>query len=107
MKKSDKPSEYFMGAILRAYDKAEREGGPVTCSKLWDYMVMECFYAPGGFKTMFSWDTSNAKNKNRIRDISETIGRHMGNMLCLKYDDRGHEIVVKVNRRDKNERRME
>ena len=73
MKKSDRPSEYFVGAILRGFNKAEAErDGPVTCSQVWDYVVMECLHR-GDFESMFAWDTSKAKNKNRIRDIMECV----------------------------------
>jgi len=54
------------------------------CSKLWDYVVMECLRRHDGFKTMFAWDT--AKNKNRIRDIGECIER--GYVPGLQVDDR-------------------
>jgi hypothetical protein len=88
MKKSDKPSEYFVGAILRGFDRAEAErDGPVTCSQIWDYVVMECLHKQD-FETMFTWDTSKAKNKNRIRDIMETIRRGLVPGLRLVVDDR-------------------
>ena len=91
MKNSDKPSEYFVGAILRAFDKAKAEGKPVTCSKIWDYVVMECLHKHD-FETMFAWDTSKAKNKNRIRDIMECIER--GHVPDLQLEGR---FVVKGN----------
>lgn len=83
MKKSDKPSEYFVGTILRAYDKADK---PVTCSELWNHMVMECLRTHNGFKTMFEWDTSKAKSKNRVHTIGECIER--GHVPGLRVDDR-------------------
>jgi hypothetical protein len=86
MKKTDAPSMYFVGAILRAFDKAEAEGSEVTCSKLWDYVVMECFRQRDGFKIMFQWDTSKAKSKNRIHTIGECIRR--GHVPGLTVDDR-------------------
>lgn len=94
MKKSDQPSEYFLGAILRAYDKAvEAERGPITPSTLWDYIVMECLRTRDGFKTMFRWDTSTAKSKNRIRDIAECFERGLVPGLQLTYDERGRQVV--------------
>jgi len=87
MKKSDTPSMYFCGAILRAFDKAKAEGkGYVDCSMLWDYVVMECLRRHDGFKTMFAWDTSKAKSKNRIHTISECIER--GHVPTLTVDNR-------------------
>ena len=94
MKKADRPSEHFKGAILRAYDKAKTGGRPVTCSALWDYIVMECLRRRDGFTTMFEWDTSKAKSINRIGTIRETIERFMGGLLRLERDEKGREIVV-------------
>ena len=91
MKKTDKPSAYFVGAILRSFDKAEAErDGPVTCSQIWDYVVMECLHG-GDFKTMFAWDTSTARNKNRIRDIMECIER--GHVPRLRLIENGRIFV--------------
>jgi len=92
MKKSDKPSQYFVGAILRAFDQAEAEGKPVTCSKIWDYVVMECLRRHDGFKVMFDWDTSKAKSKNRIGDILECIER--GHVPTLRLDRQGRQVFV-------------
>jgi len=97
MLKNAKPSQPFLGAILRAYDRAIKErGGEVACSSLWDYVVMECFFAPGGFVTMFAWDESKAKNKNRIHTIAETIRRGHVPGLRLGENERGREIVEQV-----------
>jgi len=68
----DKPSENYLGAILRAYDKAKVEGKDVTPSKLWDCVVMECLRTQGGFRTMFAWD-SRKSSVNRVGDILEVI----------------------------------
>lgn len=103
MKKSDKPSEYFMGVVLRAYDKAEAGGKPVTCSALWHYVVMEGLQARGGFQTMFEWDTSKAKNVNRIRTIAEVIEGFMGQWLILERDEKGREHVVAVKDKAKGD----
>lgn len=87
MKKSDVPSELFVGAIKRAFQKAElNDDVPVTCSKLWDYVVMECLQKYNGFILMFEWDTSKAKSKNRIRTIEECIKR--GHVPRLQVDDK-------------------
>ena len=95
MKKTDKPSEYFVGAILRGFDKAEAErDGPVTCSAIWDYVVMECLRRHDGFKTMFAWDTSTAQNKNRIGDIMECIERGHVPGLRLRLEPMGRGIFV-------------
>ena len=53
---------------------------------MWDYVVMECFYVQGGFKTMFEWDTSKAKSINRIHTIEQCISR--GYVPGLVVDDR-------------------
>lgn len=94
MKKTDKPSEYFVGAILRGFDRAEAErDGPVTCSQIWDYVVMECLRRHDGFRIMFAWDTSTAKDKNRIRDIMECIER--GHVPGLGLTEDGRTFVEK------------
>ena len=91
MKKTDKPSEYFIGAILRGFDRSEAErDGPVTCSQIWDYVVMECLHKQD-FVTMFAWDTSTAKNKNRIGDIMECIRR--GHAPGLRLVEEGRTFV--------------
>jgi hypothetical protein len=92
MKKSDRPSEYFVGAILRGFDKAELEGKRVTCGAIWNYVVMECLRQRGGFETMFAWDTSKAKSKNRIRDIMACIERGHVPELRLWHD--GQAVFV-------------
>ncbi len=94
MKKSDKPSEYFIGAILRGYDR-EAQDGEVTCSGIWDHIVMECLQRRDGFLVMFDWDTSTAQNKNRIRTIAECIRRGHVPTLSLAQNARGRDIVVK------------
>ena len=93
MKKSDAPNQYFIGAILRGFDKAKAEGGgPVTCSQIWDYVVMECLRQRDGFKMMFTWDTSKAQSKNRIGDIMECIRR--GHVPGLQLRREGRSIFV-------------
>ena len=95
MKKSDKPSEYFIGAILRGYDR-EAQDGEVTCSGIWDHIVMECWQRRDGFLVMFDWDTSTAQNKNRIGTIAECIRRGHVPGLRLDYNDKGREVVVQI-----------
>lgn len=95
MKKTDKPSEYFIGAILRGFDKAESGGGQVTCSKIWDYIVMECLGRRDGFMLMFAWDTSTAKSKNRIKDIMECIER--GYVPGLRLRTAGRSVVERYD----------
>ena len=94
MKKSDKPSEYFVGAILRGYDR-EAQGGEVTCSGIWDHIVMECLQGHD-FATIFEWDTSKAKAKNRIGTIATCIERGFVPGLRLDYNDKGREVVVQI-----------
>ena len=91
MKKSDMPSEHFVGAILRGFDRAEKErDGHVTCSQIWDYVVMECLQRHDGFETMFAWDTSKAKSKNRIVDIMQCIERgHVPGLRLMVAHDGG------------------
>jgi len=93
MKKSDKPSQRFIGVILRAYDKEAQNGCAVTCSGMWDHIVMECLHSGrGAFDIMFDWDTSQAQNKNRIGTIAECIRR--GHVPGLELaQDRGREYV--------------
>lgn len=96
MKKSDRPSELFIGAIRRAYDRAvDKRGMYPTSSSLWDFIVMECWQTPGGFITMFEWDTSKAKNINRIGTIMECLER--GYVPGLKLDEGGRVVDEKEN----------
>ncbi|MBU2072747.1 MAG: hypothetical protein KKA68_21140 [Gammaproteobacteria bacterium] len=97
MKKSDVPSNLFVGAILRAYEKAVSKGEEKPQpSALWDYIVMECLRSPGGFITMFEWDTSRAKNINRIGTIMECIERGHVPGLVLEGDERGRIVISKA-----------
>ena len=92
MKKSDRPSELFIGAIQRGYDQAVREQKPVTCSKIWDYVVIECLRLPDGFTVMFKWDTSEARRINRIGTIQECIQR--GYVPGLSLWATGNKLIV-------------
>ena len=91
MKKNDKPSEYFLGAILRGYDAEAKKNGKVTCSGIWDHVVIECL-REHAFITMFEWDTSKAKNINRIGTIQECIRR--GYVPGLRLWAEGNKLVV-------------
>ena len=91
MKKNDKPSEYFLGAILRGYDAEAKKNGKVTCSGIWDHVVIECL-REHAFITMFEWDTSKAKNINRIGTIQECIKR--GYVPTLRLWSEGNKLVV-------------
>jgi len=94
MKKTDKPSQHFLGAILRGYDAEAKKNGKVTCSGIWDHVVIECL-REHAFETMFEWDTSKAKNINRIGTIAECIERGHVPTLSLAKNERGREVVVK------------
>ena len=96
MLKNARPSEYFLGAILRAYDLSDGKGKPVTCSHLWNFIVMECLRSKDGFRTMFAWDASKAQNINRIHTIAETIRRGHVPGLVLRQDERGGEFVTEA-----------
>ncbi len=96
MLKNAKPSDLFLGAILRGYDKEKVSGKPVTCSGIWNHVVMECLRMRGGFILMFRWDESKAKSINRIGTIAECIRRGHVPGLRLGEDERGREIVVEV-----------
>ena len=97
MKKNDKPSQYFVGAILRGYDQEAKNGCAVTCSGIWDHIVMECMRQRGAFETMFEWDTSKARNINRIGTIAECIRRGHVPRLQLAQDNRGWEYVERID----------
>ena len=96
MKKNDKPSQHFVGAILRAYDKEAETGCAVTCSGMWDHIAWECMRSgQGAFDTMFGWDTSTAApdRERRIGTIAECIRRGYVPGLELAQDRRGWEYV--------------
>ena len=87
----DKPSENYLGAILRGYDKAKLEGTEVTPSKIWDYVVMECLRSQGGFRTMFAWDSR--KSVNRVGDILEVIEAELVPGLRLVRESRKVRVI--------------
>jgi len=93
MRKDAKPSERFLGAILRGFNAEERTGKAVTCSGIWDRVVMECLQEQGGFTTMFAWDTSQAMSINRIGTIRECIERGLVPGLRLLAQGRGLIVV--------------
>lgn len=66
------PSEYFLGAILRGYAKAERDHGRVEPCAIWDNICMECMRVRGRFEAMFAWDTRKSE-QNRIGTIIESL----------------------------------
>jgi len=84
MLKRDKPSEYFIGAILRGYDAEVAAENDPTPADIWNRIVIECIHR-GDFKTMFRWDTSKGES-NRVRDIAECIER--GFVPGLRLDER-------------------
>ncbi len=91
------PSELFVGAILRAFDKAAASGKDVEVNRIWDGIVGECLHMPGkGFLAMFDWDRSNVKGGvNRIGTIAECIAGGFVPGLALGRDAKGREIVVR------------
>jgi len=94
MLKDAQPSERFLGAILRGYDAEKAKSEQVTCSGIWDHVVIECMRQHDGFLLMFEWDKSKAKSKNRIRTIAECIERGFVPGLGLAKTASGREIVV-------------
>lgn len=98
MLKNAEPSGLFLGAIWRGYNLEKGSGKSVTCSGIWNYIVMECFRVRGGFTTMFQWDKSKAKNINRIGTIAECIQGGYVPGLQLSEDERGREIVEEVKK---------
>jgi hypothetical protein len=89
-----KPSQYFLGAILRGYD-AEAERGEVTASGIWNRVVMECLAAKD-FLTMFAWDERAAQQKrNRIADIAEAIQQGYVPGLRLEKNGKRREVVTR------------
>jgi len=88
-----KPSEYFLGAILRGYDKEKATGSEVTCSAIWNHVCRECIQRPGAFLTMFEWDTRKGK-QNRISTIADCIRAGLVPGLKLEVNEKGYERVV-------------
>ena len=66
----------------------------MTCSALWDRIVVECMSVPGGFSAMFAWDTRSGI-RNRIGTIQECIGARLVPGLRLTADARKRLIVVR------------
>ena len=93
-KHRNQPSENYLGAILRGYDKAKQEGKEVTPSKIWDYVVMECLRTQGGFRTMFAWDSR--KSVSRVGDILEVIEAELVPGLHIVRDN-GKALVQEVD----------
>jgi hypothetical protein len=100
MKVSEKnrPSELFLGAVCRGYDKTVKKHGRVSCSDIWNEIVAECLHmGQGGFSRMFNWDkTAGKAGVNRIRTIAECIAGGFVPGLALAKDGRGREIVVEA-----------
>ncbi len=88
-----KPSEYFLGAILRGYDKSVAERGSASCADIWNYVCMECLRRTEGFLIMFEWDARKG-NINRIGTIADCIKAGLVPGLELEQDERGRERVV-------------
>ena len=83
-----RPSEHFLGAIARAYQAEAQTGKPVTCSALWDRIVVECMGVTGGFSTMFAWDTRTGSKNNYGTGWSaeHTVARAAASSSCpLSY----------------------
>ena len=92
----NKPSEHFLGAILRGYDAEMRTGKPyIAPSGIWDRIVMEAFPVRGAFNTLFEWDPRKGK-VNRIGTIRDCIAKGYVPGLRLAKDAKGREIVEKV-----------
>jgi hypothetical protein len=62
---------------------------------LWNEVVKECIHSPGGFKSMFEWDTRKG-GQNRITTIAECIGAGLVPGLALVQGVRGitEEVIV-------------
>ncbi len=90
-----RPSDLFLGAILRGFDKEERSGKPVTCSGIWDQVCMECLRQTGGFLAMFEWDKRKA-SQNRIGTIADCIKGGMVPGLELYKNEKGREFVRRI-----------
>jgi len=88
-----KPSEYFLGAILRGYEKEYADKGEVACSGIWNQVVIECLRASGAFPTMFEWDKRKG-NVNRIGTIADCIRAGLVPGLRLEMNEKGRERVV-------------
>jgi len=89
----DRPSEYYIGAILRGYDKACEQHDQVTPSDIWDNVVMECLHSQSGFRTMFAWD--RRKRVNRVGDILEVVEAGLVPGLCIERQN-DKPVVVEV-----------
>ena len=90
-----KPSDYFLGAILRGYEKeaAEHPDKAATCSGIWDQVCMECIQKSGAFAEMFAWDTRKGHH-NRIGTIMETIEAGLVPSLRLDRTTHGGKPIV-------------
>jgi len=89
----DWPSEYYLGAILRGFDKAQEQHNQVTPSEIWNYVTMECLRSQGGFRTMFAWD--RRKSVNRVGDILEVIDAGFVPGLRIEREN-GKPVVVEL-----------
>ena len=99
MLKNARPSEFWLGVILRAYDAAKtHQREPVTVSDIWAFACMEGV-RERSFETMFLWDESKAQHKNRVKTVAETIADGWVPGLCLARDERGREYVAEVAER--------
>ncbi len=95
MKKSDRPSEFFVDMIRYGYDQAALESIPVTCSAIWDHVLTKYRQMSFSHPSLFEWDTSEAQHINRIGTIQECIKRGYVPGLRLSFlPGQGHKLIV-------------
>lgn len=94
----NQPSDYFLGAVLRAYDAEAATGLPVTPSGIWTAMCCEAVRESGAFIKLFEWDTRKARMVNRIGTIKEVIACGQVPGLRLGTDERGRWVVRQEGR---------
>ncbi len=89
----NRPSDYFLGAILRGFDVEARTGNPVTPSAIWSRICMEAIRQPGAFEALFAWDTRKA-SQNRIGTIMDCLERRLVPGLALKLGPQKRGMIV-------------
>ena len=87
------PSDLFLAAIVRAYDRAAVNARVVRPSDIWDYICIDSAPIHGRFIELFAWDPR--QHVNRIGTIRECLAACQVPGLRLRQDAKG-SVVVRV-----------
>ncbi len=91
------PSQLFLGAIQRGFDRSARFHDHITVGDLWCQVLSECTMLPGGLARMFDWDPRRSNERRcRTDTIRRCIREGLVPGLALATDEYKREIVIAV-----------